>query len=139
MKYIKLFEEWLLESDPLADIMGSGGEGEPKEDPLEKKKKEEEKKEKKQKEKVEKFINDKVDKVEKMIKDTPEISDEVRDNILAAIKDEDRVKIHNAVLDLIYMQQDYAQKGNTKMVDKITPLKDVLDDLDKSHTTNKNI
>ena len=139
MKYVKLFEEWIVEGDPLADIMGTGGEGEPKEDPLEKKKKEEEKKEKAQREKIEKDINDKVDKVEKILKDTPEVTEELHKTIVDAIKTEDRVKIHNAVLDIIYLQQDHAEQGNERVVAKLTPLKGILDDLDKSFTTDKNI
>lgn len=134
MKYLKLFEEFIKEEDPLADLMGGG---KPKEDPLEKEKKEEKKKEKKAKEKHEKFVDKKEDKIDDILKDLPEIDGKLGDKIRQAVKEQDRVKIHNAALDVTYMQQDYAMRGNEDMVQRLTPLKDYIDDLDRTFTLDK--
>jgi hypothetical protein len=135
-QYIKLFEEWVNEEDPLADLMG-GGSSEPKEDPLEKKKKEEAEKKKKEAEKHEKFVDQKLEKVKSILSELPQVPDELRDKIVNAIEAQDRVKIHNLVLDITYLQQDYSEKGNDKMVSALSPLKDAIDDLDKSYTEDK--
>jgi len=136
MKYLKLFEEYIKESDPLADLMG-GAEAKAKEDPLEKKKKEERKREKRAKEKHEKFVDKKEDKIDGILNELPEVDSKLGDKIRLAVKQQDRVKIHNAALDITYLQQDYAMKGNDKMVAKLTPLKDYIDDLDRSYTGDK--
>lgn len=135
-RYVKLFEEFINEEDPLAGL-GGGLEEPKKEDPLELKKKEEEKKEKKAKEKHEKFVDNKEDKIEDVLKDLPEISQDLKDRILKAIELQDRTKIHNAFLDVIYLQQSFSEKGDENKVLKLTKLKDILDDLDRSYTSDK--
>jgi len=137
MKYLKLFEEYIKEEDPLAGLMG-GGAPKPKEDPLEKKKKEEKAREKRAKEKHEEYVDKKGDKIEGILKKLPDVVDEkLGDKIRQAIKLQDRVKIHNAALDITYLQQDYAMKGNDDMVARLAPLKDYVDDLDRSYTGDK--
>lgn len=141
MKYVKLFEEFINEEDPLAGLGIDGGGGgdkeKPKEDPLDKKKKEDEAKEKKAKEKHNEYVDKKKDNIEDILADLPEVDKKIGDKIIKAVKDQDRVKIHNAALDVTYMQQDYQEKGNEKMISKLTPLKTYLDDLDKSYTNDK--
>jgi len=136
MRHIKLFEEFILEGDPLGDIMG-GGDEEAKEDPLEKKKKEDQRAENKAKEKHEKMVDKKLDTIDDLLKKLPEVEEKIGDKIRKAIETKDRVAIHNCVLDLIYIQQDYAEKGNDEIVAKITPIKTKLDGLDKSYTSSK--
>ena len=141
MKYLKLFEEFINEGDPLADLMGGGEEEkeekEPKEDPLEKEKEKERKKSEKAKEKHEEFVDKKEDKIDTILSKLPEVDEKIGDKIRHAIKDQDRVKIHNAALDITYMQQDYAMSGNEDMVNRMSPLKDYVDDLDRSFTSDK--
>jgi len=139
MKYLKLFEEFINEEDPLADLMGGGDEEgkEPKEDPLEKEKEKERKKSKKAKEKHEEFVDKKEDKIDTILNKLPEVDDKIGDKIRDAVKSQDRVKIHNAALDVTYLQQDYAMSGNEDMVNRMSPLKDYIDDLDRSFTNDK--
>jgi len=136
-RYIKLFEQFLNEEDPLAALTGGGEEGKAKEDPLEKKKKETIAKEKKADKKHEKMMDKKEDTAEDLLNNLPEVKDKIGEKVLKAIADKDRIKIHNATLDLIYMQQDYQQKGEDAMVSKITRLKELLDKLDKTFTDDK--
>jgi len=136
MRYVKMFEEFLTEEDPLAALTGDG-EGKAKEDPLEKKKKETMAKEKAAAKKHEKMMDDKEETAEDILNELPEINDKYGKKILKAIQDQDRVQIHNCVNDLIYAQQDYQESGKQAMVDKITRLKEMLDKLDKSFTSDK--
>lgn len=136
-RHIKLFEEFINEEDPLAGLMGGGDEEKPKEDPLEKKKKEEKAKEKKAKEKHDDYVEKKEDKIDDILNGLPEVDDKLGDKIRKAVKEQDRVKIHDAVLDVIYLQQKYQDSGNDKMIVKLTPLKKYLDDLDRSYTSDK--
>jgi hypothetical protein len=136
-RYIKLFEEFLLEGDPMADLMGGDEEGKDKEDPLEKKKKEDAAKEKKAKEKHEKKIDNNLDKIKKLFDKTPDIKDELKKKVIDAVESQDRIKVHNAFLDLTYAQQDYAENGNDKMVQALTPIKEIVDLLDQSYTNKK--
>ena len=137
MKWVKTFESFINEEDPMAALMGGGEGGEAKEDPLEKKKKEDKAKEKKAKEKHEEFVDKKENKIEDILKDLPEVDKKLGDTILLAVKDQDRVAIHNAFLDVTYLQMSYQEKGNDKMVSKLTPLKTYLSDLDKTYTNDK--
>jgi hypothetical protein len=137
-RYVKLFEDFILEEDPFA-ALGGGDEEAPKEDPLEKKKKEEEKAKKKEEEKHDKMVDKKEDKIEDILAKLPEVDSKLGDKIRDAINQQDRVKIHNVANDITYMQQDYQENGNDKMVTKLIPLKDYIDDLDKSFTTDKMI
>jgi hypothetical protein len=136
MKYVKLFEDFINEEDPLAALTG-GGEEKPKEDPLEKKKKEQMAKDKAAAKKHEKMVDKKEDSAEDLLKEMPDVQEKLGDKILDAIKDQDRVKIHNAILDLTYMQQDYQSDGMEAKIAKISRLKKVLDTLDKSFTSDK--
>jgi len=134
-RHVKLFEQFLNEEDPLAALTG-GGEA-PKEDPLEKKKKEAIAKEKAAAKKHEKMMDKKEDTAEDILNKLPEIKEKYGEKILKAIEDQDRVQIHNCVNDLMYAQQDYLERGDQEMVDKITRLKEMLDKLDKSFTSDK--
>jgi RNA processing factor Prp31 len=137
-RYVKLFEDFILEEDdPFAALGGDDESKAPKEDPLEKKKKEEEKAKKKEEEKHDDMVDKKEDKIEDILAKLPEVEAKLGDKIRDAIKQQDRVKIHNVANDITYMQQDYQENGNDKMVAKLIPLKDYIDDLDKSFTTDK--
>ena len=137
-RYVKLFEDFILEEDdPFAAFGGDDEAKAPKEDPLEKKKKEEEKAKKKEEEKHDDMVDKKEDKIEDILAKLPEVEAKLGDKIRDAIKQQDRVKIHNVANDITYMQQDYQENGNDKMVAKLIPLKDYIDDLDKSFTTDK--
>jgi hypothetical protein len=142
-KYIKLFEEFINEEDPLAglgDLGGMGGEeAKPKEDPLEKAKKEAEAKEKKAEKKHDKMIAKNEERLNDMLKDIPDIDDKLADKLREALRKEDRVLIHNSVNDLIYLQQKLAQDKNNDAVMKITKLKEMMDELDKSFTVSKRL
>ena len=137
-QYIKLFEEFILEGDdPFAALGGDDEGAAPKEDPMEKKKKEEAKKKKEEIEKHDDMVDKKEDKIEDILNAIPEVDAKLGDKIKDAIKTQDRVKIHNVANDITYLQQDYQENGNDKMVSKLIPLKDYIDDLDKSFTTDK--
>jgi|LakMenEpi03Aug12_release.lakeMendotaPanAssembly.Ray.scaffolds.fasta_scaffold315167_2 hypothetical protein len=136
-RYIKLFEEFILEGDDPFAALGGGEEEAPKEDPLEKQKKEEKKKKEKEEEKHDKMMDKKEDTIEDILNKLPEVDAKIGDKIRDAIKAEDRVKIHNVFNDITYLQQDYQENGNDKMVAKLIPLKDYITDLDKSFTTDK--
>jgi hypothetical protein len=136
-RYVKLFEDFLSE-DTMSDLLGGGdGEKKPKEDPLEKKKKEAKKAEQKAKDKHEKFVDKKENKIDDILNKLPEVDNKLGDKIRDAVKSQDRVKIHNAALDITYLQQDYSEKGNDDMVSRLSPLKDYIDDLDRSFTNDK--
>ena len=142
-KYIKLFEEFINEEDPLAglgDLGGMGGEeAKPKEDPLEKAKKDAQAKEKKAEKKHDKMIAKNEERLNDMLKDIPDIDDKLADKLREALRKEDRVLIHNSVNDLIYLQQKLAQDKNNDAVMKITKLKEMMDELDKSFTVSKRL
>ena len=136
-QYIKLFEEFITEEDPLADI--GGEEKKPKEDPLDAEKKKQQAKEKEEEKKHDKMMDKKEDTIESLLDRNPEVKEKLGDKILQAIKDEDRVKIHNAVLDLIYMQQKYQDAGEESKIVDLTKMKEILDGLDRSFTSSKRI
>ena len=143
MKYIKLFEDFLLEEDdPLAALGGLGGdeekEGKEKEDPIEKIKKEKEKEEEKKEEKHDEKVEKKIGEIKDALKDSP-LSDEEKERIVEVVRSQDRVRIHNLFNDLIYKQQEYAENGDKEDVYKLTKVKELVDDLDKSYTQNKMI
>lgn len=136
-RYIKLFEEFISEEDPLADLMGGEEGKKPKEDPLEKAKKEKRAKEKKAEKKHDAYVEKKGDKIDDILKKIPEIDEKIGAKIRDAVESQDRVKIHNAALDVTYLQQDYSEKGDTAMISRLSPLKDYIDDLDRSFTNDK--
>ena len=141
MKYIKLFEEFVLEEeDPLAALGGLGGDEEkkPKEDPIEKIKKEKEEEEEKKEENHDDRVEKKISEIEDALKDT-DLSREEKDKIVEVVRSQDRVRIHNLFNDLIYKQQDYEESGDKEEVFKLTKVKELVDDLDKSFTQNKMI
>ena len=131
-KHVKLFEEFLLEEDVLADLgLGDLGNDEEKkkgkEEPEKKKKEEEDpfKKEKraakKRKEREEKeheeYVEKKKDKIEDILKDYPEVEEELGNKIIAAVNSQDRVKIHNAFNDLMALQIKFQEEGNVDAVE----------------------
>jgi hypothetical protein len=137
-RHIKLFEDFIREEDPLAGL-GGGGNEKPKEDPLDAQKKKDQKAEKKADSNHNKMVDKKGDKIEDLLNAQPEVKDALGDKILKAIEKQDRVLIHNAVNDLIFMQQKYQETGNLKGVTEITKIKTLLDTLDKSFTSSKRI
>ena len=139
MRYIKLFEEWLNEEDPLADLMGGGDEEpkKPKEDPLEKQKKETEKKEKAAKEKEEKKMDNSLEEIDDLLKDKPDIKEKIYDKVKDALEKADRALIRNAINDVTFLQQDLQMAGDDASVAMLSKVKDILDARDKTYTTNK--
>jgi hypothetical protein len=139
MRYIKLFEEWLNEEDPLADLMGGGDEEEkkPKEDPLEKQKKEVEKKEKEAKEKEEKKMDNSLEKIDDLLKDKPDVKEKIYDKVKNALEKSDRALIRNTINDVTFLQQDLQTAGDDASVAILSKVKDILDARDKTYTTNK--
>lgn len=135
-KYIKMFEEFLTEEDPLAALTGGGNE-EPKEDPLDKEKKKQKKAEEKADKKHDKMIEDRLSTVKELLHKHLDLPKGLEERVIDAIKSEDRVKIHNAANDLIYQQQKYQENGDMEGVDDITRVKEIVDDLDKSFTSDK--
>ena len=138
MKYVKLFEEFITEEDPLA-ALGGGGEEAPKEDPLDAEKKKQKEAAKKAEKKHDKMMDKKEDTIESLLDKNPEVKEKLGEKILNAVQKEDRVLIHNAVLDLIYMQQMYQEQGDQASIDDITKMKDILDKLDRSFTNSKRL
>jgi len=139
-KYVKLFEEFISEGDSLDSLTGgdSGGVKEPKkEDPLEVKKKEDQEKERKEKKKHEEYVDKKGDKIEDILNSLPEVPEDLKKRILDAVDDQDRIKIHNAFLDITYLQQKFADDGDDNKVLKLSKLKDFVDDLDRTYTNDK--
>lgn len=136
LRYIQLFEEFITEGDPLADL-GGGGEEAPKEDPLAKKKKEDQAKEKKAKEKHNKMVDKKEDTLEDLFQKAPFLPDDIRKKIEKATEEQDRVLIHNCVNDLIYLQAKLQQDGEEDKVMILSRMKTVIDTLDKSFTQDK--
>ena len=144
--YIKLFEEFIKEEDPLADILGDtnkkDGEGKDKkkeeeEDPVKKMQDEEKKKAEKKEDKFDDFIDKKIQKLKDEFEKHPEIKKEIGKEVIDAIESKDRVRIHNATNDLIYLQVKYEKAGEIDKVEEITPIKTIVDDLDRSYTNSK--
>jgi hypothetical protein len=137
-RHIKLFEEFILEEDPLSNLLGDDKKDKEKEeDPLEKIKKERKAKEQEAEKKHDAYVDKKGDKIDAILSKLPEIDEKIGDKIRAAVKSQDRVKIHNAALDVTYLQQDYAEQGDSSMISRLSPLKDYIDDLDRSFTNDK--
>jgi len=136
MKHVKMFEEFLNEEDPLAALSGGGNE-KPKEDPLDKEKAKQKKAEEKADKKHEKMIDDRLDTIKGLLHKHVDMPEGLEDRVIKAIKSQDRVEIHNTVNDLIYQQQKYQENGDMDGVEDITKVKEILDDLDKSFTSDK--
>jgi hypothetical protein len=143
MRYVKLFEDWLTEADPLGDLGLGGDEGgdkkveKPKEDPLEKQRKEAEKKEKKAREKYEDKMDNSLDKIEDLLKNHPDMKEQILPTIQKALEKSDRALIRNAINDVIFLQQKYQTDGDDKSISLLTKVKDILSAVDKTYTTNK--
>lgn len=140
--YIKLFEDFIKEEDPLAALgLGDDKKGDEKEDkkkdPIKKLQDAEKKKAEKKEDNFDDFMDKKVKKLEEEFDKHPEIKEEIGKEILDAVKSKDRVKIHNAANDLIYLQVKYEKAGETDKVQQITPIKELVDDLDRSYTNSK--
>lgn len=136
-RYIKLFEEFITEEDPLAALGGAGVEEPKKEDPLEVKKKEEQKKKEKEKKDHEEMVDKKEDSIEAILNKVTDVPEDLKKRVLDAVKLQDRVKIHNAFLDVTYLQQSFAQNGDENKVLQLSKLKEYIEDLDRSYTTDK--
>ncbi len=150
MKHVKLFEEFLSEESSIEDLLGGptedekkdnkeGGEEKKEEDPIKKMQQEEKAKEKKAEERFKATMSEKVKEVEDKFDEYPDIKKEIGSSVIDAIKSEDRVRIHNAVNDLTYLQVKYEKAGQTDKVAQVSGIKTLVDELDKSYTTNKNI
>jgi hypothetical protein len=107
------------------------------EDPIKKLQDEEKKKAEKKEDNFDEFMDKKVKKLEDEFEKRPEIKEEIGKEILDAVKSKDRVRIHNATNDLIYLQVKYEKAGETDKVQQITAIKDLVDDLDRSYTNSK--
>ena len=140
-QHVKLFEEFLLEEDPLADLdLGGKKEKEKKqEDPFKKDKEAAKKKQEKEEKKHQEFVERKKDNIEELLKDYPEVDQELGAKIIAAVKSQDRVKIRGAFLALMALQIKHQQDGDSATVNHIAQLKDQIEDLDKSYTQDKMI
>lgn len=140
--YIKLFEDFIKEEDPLASLGIDGEDGKDdkkkkKEDPIKKMQDEEKKKAEKKEDKFDNFMDEKIKKLEDEFEKRPEIKEEIGKETIDAVKSKDRVRIHNAANDLIYLQVKYEKAGEMDKVDQITAIKDLVDDLDRSYTNSK--
>lgn len=139
-RYIKLFEEFLNEEDPLAALMGGGEEGKDgkaKEDPVDAEKKKISREKKRAKEQAEKVVDKGIDRVKALLKKHEDLPQSLVDEIISALNSKDRVEIHNAMNHIIYQQQNYAKSGNDNGVSDLTGVKVELEKLDKSYTNNK--
>lgn len=139
MRYIQLFEEFIVE-DALADLMGGGDagkDGKAKEDPVADQKKKIKREEKAARAKQYDAVQKVVDRVKALIKKHTGFPHGLEDKIVSALRSKDRVEIHNAVNDVIYQQQKYAQDGDEDGISDLTLIKVELDKLDKSYTNNK--
>jgi hypothetical protein len=149
-QYAKLFEDF-LEEDELDDILGDTGEtgqdkenkdgegGDKKEDPIKKLQDEEKKKEEKSEENFDQYMDKKEKELSKMFDEYPKIKDEIGNEVMTMVKSRDRVKIHNAALELTYLQVKYEKAGQTDVVTNISKIKEIVDDLDRSYTNNKHM
>ena len=149
-QYAKLFEDFLNE-DELDDILGDTGEtgkdkenkdgegGDKKEDPIKKLQDEEKKKAAAREDNFDEAMDKKEKALQSAFDEQPKIKDEVGEDIMKKIKSRDRVEIHNAALDLTYLQVKYEKAGDSDTVDKISAIKTIVDDLDRSFTNNKNM
>ena len=142
--YIKLFEDFINEEDPLASLGIEDDKGDKdkkdkkkEEDPIKKMQDEEKKKAEKKEDNFDEFMAKKVEKLEAEFEKHPEIKEEIGKEVIDAVKSKDRVKIHNAANDLIYLQVKYEKAGETDKVEQITPIKELVDDLDRSYTNSK--
>ena len=140
--HIKLFEDFIKEEDPLASLGIEDDKKDDKkkkeeEDPIKKLQDEEKKKADKKEDNFDEFMDKKVKKLEDEFEKRPEIKEEIGKEILDAVKSKDRVRIHNATNDLIYLQVKYEKAGETDKVQQITAIKDLVDDLDRSYTNSK--
>ena len=148
--YAKLFEDF-LEEDELDDILGDTGDGggekegadkekkEEKPDPIKKLQDDEKKKEEKSEENFDQYMDKKEKELSKMFDEYPKIKDEIGDEIMKLVQSRDRVKIHNAALELTYLQVKYEKAGQTDVITNISKIKEIVDDLDRSYTNNKHM
>lgn len=144
MKHIthaKLFEDFLSEEDPLAGLLGDEDKGEEKAeekpDPIKKMQDEEKKKADNAEDNFDEFINKKIETLKKKFDEYPDIKAEIGDSIIKDIESKDRVRIHNATNDLIYLQVKYEKAGEPDKVEQISGIKTIVDDLDRSFTNSK--
>jgi hypothetical protein len=149
--YAKLFEDF-LEEDELDDILGDTGDGggekegadkekkkEEKPDPIKKLQDEEKKKEEKSEENFDQYMDKKEKELSQKFDEYPKIKDEIGEDVLKKVQSRDRVQIHNAANELIYLQVKYEKAGDTDTVENIGKIKEIVDDLDRSYTNNKHM
>lgn len=149
-QYVKLFEDFLNE-DELDDILGDTGDGggekagadkekkEEKPDPIKKLQDEEKKKEEKSEENFDQYMDKKEKELTQKFDEYPKIKDEIGEDVLKKVQSRDRVQIHNAALELTYLQVKYEKAGDTDTVTNIGKIKEIVDDLDRSYTNNKHM
>ena len=139
-QHIKLFEEFLLEEDPLAGLgLEAARKQKEKEDPFKKEKEAARKQKEKEEKKHQEFVEKKKTRIEDLLQDYPEVDQELGDKIIAAVNSQDRVKIRGAFLALMALQIKHQQDGDIATVDHIAQLKNQIEDLDKSYTQDKMI
>jgi hypothetical protein len=149
MKNLKTFSEFLKESDVLADLGLDSGDGggdktadkkeDKKEDPIAKLQNDAKKKEDKKEEQFDEYMDKRLQKLKDIFDKYPELEKEIGKTVIDAVKSEDRVKLHNATNDLIYLQVNYEKAGDIDAVHQITAIKTIVDDLDHSYTNNTQI
>jgi hypothetical protein len=138
MKYIKLFEEYLVEAGlDLGDLGGDAGgddkkkdkEVDPEEEIAKAKKEEREKEEKKRNAQIEKAEG----KLDTAFKEAPEdFSTKFEKRIREALKKDDRVLYHDIILDIQRWQIPVAKDQDTDKIEKTAPFISILQDLNKS-------
>lgn len=148
-QHAKLFEDFLNEEDPLADILGDtdkkGEDDQDKdkkkdkedEDPIKKMQDEEKKKAEKAEDKFDDYIEKKIKELEKKFDEYPDIKEEIGQSVIDDVRSKDRVRIHNAGNDLIYLQVKYEKAGERDKVDQISGIKDIVDNLDRTFSNSK--
>jgi hypothetical protein len=152
MKNLKTFSEFLKESDVLADLgLDDAGKDDKtadkkedkkevkKEDPIAKLQKDAKKKEDRKEEKFDEYMDKRMQKLKDIFDKYPELEKEIGKKVMDAVKSEDRVALHNATNELIYLQVNYEKAGDIDAVHQITAIKTIVDDLDHSYTNNKQI
>ena len=137
--YAKLFEDFIKEEDPLAalDVGDEKKDKKKEEDPIKKLQRIEKEKEDKKEDNLDNFVEDKIKELENEFKKHPELEKEIGKETIDAVKSKDRIRIHNAVNDLIYLQVKYEKAGEVDKIAQITPIKELVDDLDRSGTNSK--
>lgn len=125
--------------DATKDVTDKSKEKEKKEiDPIKKLQDEEKEKKEDEQDEHKKFLQSKIKELQEVIDKYPELSD-LGNKLIDVVKTEDRTKIHAEYNELIYLQVKYQENNDQKAIDKISKFKDILDELDRSFSNDKNL